>query len=250
MQKFPYIKSQKYRNLKRIYSEVSGPGGLKLAEFIAEKMDIQPNVKLLDIGTNSGYQTCFLAKEYGPIVTGIDPWGNSAEKLMKNAAQWKVENRVTAMKVGLPQTNFANSSFDRVYCTTTLEMIRGMKGEDGYKACLSEIYRILKPRGIFGMGEPMHEDVEVPTEIYPYITRGNMPAPWIDSFTTLEKTVEAFSSVGFEILEADYAPDSQEWWQEYAKYDPDPGEDAIVINKDNGRWLSFGYVIAQKQSPQ
>lgn len=246
MTNFSYKKSKKYDDLKKIYKEVSGPGGLKLAEFIAEKMDIKPGNKLLDVGTNKGYQTCFLAKEYGPIIVGIDPWEDSVEKLMQNAILWKTENKIIGLKAGVPNTNFADNSFDRVYCTTTLEMIRGMKGENGYRECLSEIYRILSPGGIFGLGEPMHKDVEIPPEIYPYITKGDMPAPWVECFATLEDTIEAVKSAGFKIIEADYAPDAQIWWQEYAEYCPDPGDDAIVINQDKGRWLSFGYIIAKK----
>jgi hypothetical protein len=51
-------------------------------------------------------------------------------------------------------------------------------------------------------------------------------------------------------MEADYAPDALSWWQEYATYDPDcraePEGEARIIRLDGGRWLSFGYVIAEK----
>jgi ubiquinone/menaquinone biosynthesis C-methylase UbiE len=241
-----YPKSTKYKNLYKIYKGVSGPGGLKLAEFIADKMNIIPDHKFLDIGTSKGYQTCFLSKEYGLNIIGIDPWNGAVNDLMINAKEWQIDSNIIGIKLGLPNTLFADNTFDRIYCTTTLEMIRGVKGDDGYRECLSEIYRILKPKGIFGMGEPMHKDVEIPPEILLYITKGDMPAPWIDCFTTLNNTVNAFKSVGFNILEANYAPDAQLWWQEYAIYDPDPGDDAIVIKKDNNRWLSFGYIISKK----
>ena len=108
---------------------------MKLTEFIAEKMNIKQGEKLLDVGTNSGYQTCFLAKEYKPIIIGIDPWGNNVEKLMQNAKLWKTGNNIIGLKVGVPKTNFADNSFDKVYSTTTLEMIRGMNGRNGYREC-------------------------------------------------------------------------------------------------------------------
>jgi endogenous inhibitor of DNA gyrase (YacG/DUF329 family) len=58
--------------------------------------------------------------------------------------------------------------------------------------------------------------------------------------------------VGFEIVEADYAPDARFWWEEYAQYDPfcqmDLDGDRRAIQIDNGRWLSFGYVVAKKPS--
>jgi cyclopropane fatty-acyl-phospholipid synthase-like methyltransferase len=33
-----------------VYSECNGPGGLQLTEFMAEKMQLQPGARLLDIG--------------------------------------------------------------------------------------------------------------------------------------------------------------------------------------------------------
>jgi ubiquinone/menaquinone biosynthesis C-methylase UbiE len=50
--------------------------------------------------------------------------------------------------VGAPDTKFSGNSFDYVYSTTTLEMIRGMKGEQAYQDGLVEIYRVLKPGGL------------------------------------------------------------------------------------------------------
>jgi len=62
--------------------------------------------------------------------------------------------------------------------------------------------------------------------------------------------VDAFQSVGFEIVESDYAPDAQAWWDEYREYDPwcraNPEEDMRTLQVDGGRWTSFGYVIARR----
>jgi ubiquinone/menaquinone biosynthesis C-methylase UbiE len=249
MTNYSYKRSEKYTDLCMIYKNCSGPGGLKLTEFLADKMKIQEGDKLLDVGTNRGYQTCFLAKEYKPFIIGVDPWGDAVEELRKNAEKWGVEANILGLKAGVPNTNFADFSFDKVYSTTTLEMLRGMHGKKGYKEAVEEIYRILKPGGVFGLAEPMHNDVKIPEEIYPYITKGDMPAPWTECFTTLEETVEVLKSVGFKIIEADKAPDAQRWWEEFAEYDPDAsgqGGDAEVIEKDKGRWLTLGYVIARK----
>ena len=73
MKRFEYKKSSKYTDYDTIYAQCSGPGGLQLAEFMAEKMGIAPGKKLLDVGCNRGWQTCFLAKEYGVFAVGIDP---------------------------------------------------------------------------------------------------------------------------------------------------------------------------------
>ena len=249
-----YEKSSQYPDLETIYAQCSGPGGLKLAEFMAEKMQLQPGKRLLDVGVNRGYQTCFLAKEFGVFAVGIDPWNDRqderphVEHLMDNAQSWDVADSVLGVQVGVPDTKFASRSFDYVYSTTALEMIRGFQGEATYRACLAEIHRLLRPNGVFGLGEPMHFDVEIPSDLAPLVTQGK--DAWSEFFATIAETVEAVESVDFKILEADYAPEARTWWQEYATYDPFCQEESDgerhTIEVDGGRWLSFGYVIARK----
>ena len=64
----------------------------------------------------------------------------------------------------------------------------------------------------------MHLDVEIPTDLAPLVTQGN--GAWADCFATIRETESACRSVGFEIVEAGYAPDARLWWEEYAEYDP------------------------------
>ncbi len=249
-----YPIADKYPDLETIYAQCSGPGGLKLAEFLAGKLDVQPGKKLLDVGFNRGYQSCFLAKEYGCFVAGIDPWNDRqdgkphVDHLTNNARAWGVEDLVLGIQVGVPATYFASSSFTYVYTSTALEMLRGLEGESAYREALAEIHRILVPGGLLALAEPMHLDVEIPADLLPLVSQGEHPLT--DFFATIQETEEAVLSVGFEILEADYAPDARLWWEEYARYDPTARQDsqgeARTIAVDNGRWLSFGYVIAKK----
>ncbi|MCP4641801.1 MAG: methyltransferase domain-containing protein [bacterium] len=251
-----YARSNKYEDLDTIYEQCSGPGGLKLAEFIADKIDLQPGARLIDAGFNQGYQTCFLAEEYGVNVVGIDPWDDPSnevgtpfvEWLMRNARAWGVEDRILAVKMGLPDTRFADGSFDAAYCTTALNMVRESQGEDRYRECLAEVTRVMRPGTLFGYGDPMHLDVEIPEDLAPLVTEGE--GAWADGFATIDETVDAFRAVGFEVVEADYAPDARLWWEEYARHDvncrANPEGEPRTIEVDGGRWLSYGYVIARK----
>lgn len=71
-----YPKASKYTDLDAIYEQCSGPGGLELTEFLAEKMKLRSGATLLDVGCNRGIQTCFLAKEFGVTAIGLDPWND------------------------------------------------------------------------------------------------------------------------------------------------------------------------------
>ncbi|MFC1736106.1 SAM-dependent methyltransferase [Candidatus Hydrogenedentota bacterium] len=248
-----YENSAKYPDLDKVYANCNGPGGFKLTEFITDKINLKPGDRLLDIGTNWGYQTCFLAKEYDVFVVGIDPGDDpfkgskvpNVEGLMENAVDWGVEDKVLGVKVGVPDTKFADNSFNVAYSTTMFEMIRGFQGEDKYRECLAEALRVLRPGGLFGYGDPMHLDVPVPADLLPLVEDD-----FAKCFATLEETVDAFESVGFEIIEADLAPDAALWWKEYAQHDlgckANPEDDPRTIEVDGGRWLTFGYLIARK----
>jgi cyclopropane fatty-acyl-phospholipid synthase-like methyltransferase len=254
MERFRYNKSSKYTDYDLIYAQCSGPGGLQLAEFMAEKMKLVPGTKLLDVGSNRGYHTCFLAKEYGVFAVGIDPWDDRmdgrpmVEHLRENAEKWGVQNSVMGIKAGVPETNFACSSFDYVYSTTALDMIRVDLGAEGYARCLEEIYRVLKPEGIFGLALPMHLDIEVPLDLEPYVSQEEYS--WKQCFQSLREATAQVQATGFKIIEAEYAPDAWEWWKAFAMYDPfckeDPEGDPKILEIDNGRWTSFGYVISRK----
>jgi len=249
-----YPKSSKYSDLDSIYEQCSGPGGLELAEFMAGKMNLKPGATLLDVGCNRGIQTCFLAKEFGVSAIGLDPWDDRitgrpmVEHLRANAKQWGVENSVLGLNLGVPETHFASESFDFVISTTALEMVRMSQGVEGYLKCLSEIIRLLKPGGVFGLGEPMHLDVPVPADLLPYISKDEYP--WIECFRSLRETVAEVKAAGFEVLESEYAPDARDWWLSFAKHDPfckeEPEKDPKTLEVDDGRWASFGYIIAVK----
>jgi cyclopropane fatty-acyl-phospholipid synthase-like methyltransferase len=254
-----YPKSKKYSNdLEMIYSECSGPGGLQLTEFMAEKMGVRPYTRLLDIGIERGYQTCFLAKEYCVRVIGLDPDEDRSdglphiEHLMRNARAWDVEDQVIGLKLGVPDTHLSSNTFDYVHSTTTLEMLRGIFGEDRYRQCLNEILRVLRPGGILGLGEPMHLDVPIPLDLAPIYTqaKGVGPEGWAKCFATIEETAAACRAVGFELIEAGNAPDGWRWWDEFSRNDPyckaNPEGEAGIIQQDGGRWLTYGYVIARK----
>jgi SAM-dependent methyltransferase len=253
-QKLQYPKADKYPDLYMVYKDCCGPGGLKAAEFLCDKIQLAPGTRMMDIGMNRGLQTCFMAREYDVNIVSIDPGRKSVAALCENAKKWNVEDKILAIELGMPGTKFADESFPVVYSATTFEMFRcDHFSPEMYCDSLREVLRILKPGGYFLCGEPMHRDVPIPEDLAPTYTQGIGAGPegWEKCFATAQETADAVTSVGFEVLEYGEAPDGYLWWWEFAEYDnyfvDDPeNAEANIIRQDRGRWLTYGYVIARK----
>jgi len=174
---------------------------------------------------------------------------SSVDCLMRNVASFGVVKQVIGVKSRLPDSLLPTDCFDFAFCANTLEMIRGGRGKAAYLAALKEIHRILKPGGTFVLGEPMHLDVPVPAEFKKPLKKNG----WGKCFATLEETKRAVTEAGFAIDEADTCGEAQAWWEEFAAYtsycvENPANNDVSIIRGNNGRWLSFGYVIAKKPS--
>ena len=244
-----YPKSENYVEYFADTYNIGGPGGLQVAEFLADKMSLKPGKKLIDIGFSQGFQTCFLAKEYGVDIVGIDPGGELSgipygiEPLMENARKLGVESKILGIKTSVPDTLLPCSYFDYAYTTNCLEMIRGGKGSGGYLAALKEIYRILKPGGILCIAEIMCLDVPMPQEIAEVCSQYGFDK----CFVTIEETKKAVIEAGFQVIEYGYCDEWYQWWQDsVSKLDVEDEYRKNIELIIASHWMSFGYVVASK----
>lgn len=117
----------------------------ELVRFIARNYYNTPNrkaIKVLEVGSGTGANLWYLAKE-GFGVTGIDGSRVGVERAEKRLKEESlVANIETGDVVALP---FDDSSFD---CAIDNECIYANSYEDSRKI-ISEIYRVLKPKGKF-----------------------------------------------------------------------------------------------------
>ena len=245
-----YKRAEKYAGYNKDVMNIGGPGGLEVAEFMAGKLSLSAGKKLIDIGFCQGFQTCFLAKEYGVDIVAIDPGGElvgipyGIEPLMENARKYGVENKIIGIKTSVPNTLLPNNFFDFAYTTNCLEMIRGFDGSEAYLAALKEIYRILKPGGLLGLAEPMCADIPIPTDIAEKCKEYSFDT----SFATEKETVNAVAEAGFKIREHGLCDEAYEWWQDHvSNHDPDDEYRVAVEKMNDSGWLTFGYIIAVKE---
>lgn len=119
--------------------------GLWKAEEIFFSKYITKKSKILDLGCGAGRTTINLYKKGYKNIIGVD----IAEKLIDFAKNYCVKNNLSIpFQIGdATNLDFDNETFDIViFSYNGMQCIPGKKNRD---KCLEEVYRVLKPNGIF-----------------------------------------------------------------------------------------------------
>lgn len=136
--------------------------------------------KIIDVGSGPG-RDGLLIQEAGKEVVCTD----ASEAMVKLSSERGLESVLT----GLDALPFENESFDGAWSYTTLLHIP----KKDMRAPLNEIYRILKPSGIFALGL-----IEGDTEEYKESSGAGMPR-WF-SFYQKEEVIDVCKKYKFELI--------------------------------------------------
>ncbi|MEM1172837.1 MAG: bifunctional 2-polyprenyl-6-hydroxyphenol methylase/3-demethylubiquinol 3-O-methyltransferase UbiG [Cyanobacteria bacterium P01_H01_bin.35] len=97
-------------------------------------------LKVLDVGCGGGFSCEFMAKK-GTITYGIDSSATCIEAAQRHSCENSLDINY---KVGVAESlPYQENTFDVVICVDVLEHV------SNYRQVVSEIYRVLKPGGIF-----------------------------------------------------------------------------------------------------
>jgi len=116
---------------------------------LAEEANSRGLKKALDIGCAVGYQSVWLAKQ-GFNVTGLD----ISEKALNEAKELaeKENATVTFVNGDAAQMPVPNNEFEMVLCSGVIQY----NTTNRIKQIISEIHRVMKPKGIMIMHFPIH----------------------------------------------------------------------------------------------
>ena len=175
---------------------------------IIKKLNIQPNQKVLDIGSGWGTLALAIAKETKASVTGITLSENQFEYSKNKAKEMNLSNQVDFKLIDYRQLN---EKFDRIVSVGMFEHV----GRKFYKTYFNTVFKLLNERGIaliHTIGSSMP-----PRDPQPWITKYIFPGGYTPSLSEVAKPIENSGLIvsDIEVLRMHYAHTLRNWKERF-----------------------------------
>ncbi|KAI3545145.1 hypothetical protein CTAM01_16619 [Colletotrichum tamarilloi] len=178
--------------------------------YLAHVIDIKKDMKVLDVGCGVGGPAREIAKFTGAYITGLNINEYQVERATRYAVKSKLDKQLQFVQGDFMNIPFEDNTFDAVYAIEAT--VHAPSLQDVY----SEIFRVLKPGGVFGVYEWVmtekydNEDLRL-RKIRIDIEQGD----GIANMVKASEAVRAFQAAGFEMIQnEDMAerPDPSPWY--------------------------------------
>jgi sterol 24-C-methyltransferase len=178
--------------------------------YLAYKTGLKEGMKVLDVGCGVGGPAREIVKFTGANVVGLNNNDYQIERATRYAKMEGLSDKLSFVKGDFMQMSFPDNSFDAVYAIEATVHAPSLEG------IYSEIFRVLKPGGTFGvyewlMTDKYNNDDPQHREIRLGIEQGN----GISNMEKVEVALAAMKAAGFELIEnEDLAdrPDELPWY--------------------------------------
>ena len=173
-------------------------------QHIIKKLNIQPNQKVLDIGSGWGSLAIEIAKSTNCEVTGITLSENQFNYCVKRVKELKLESQV---KFKLIDYRELNETFDRIVSVGMFEHV----GRKFYKKFFKKVGKLLNDDGI----SLIHTigSVNPPRDPHPWITKYIFPGGYTPSLSEVTTPIEKAGLIvsDIEVLKLHYAHTLRHW---------------------------------------
>lgn len=105
-----YPKTAKY-DKQFVKDNLMGPNALKILEELTLDLDLQPGMRVLDLGCGKGLTSIFLAKEFGVQVFATDLWISATENYNR-FKQLGLDNQIIPIHADANDLPYADEYFD------------------------------------------------------------------------------------------------------------------------------------------
>ncbi len=177
-------------------------------DHIIKKLNIQPNQKVLDIGSGWGTLALAIAKKTNASVTGITLSENQFEYSNNKAKEMNLSNQVDFKLIDYRQLN---EKFDRVVSVGMFEHV----GRNFYKTYFNTVFKLLNEKGIaliHTIGSSMP-----PRDPQPWIQKYIFPGGYTPSLSEVAKPIEKSGLIvsDIEVLRMHYAHTLRNWKERF-----------------------------------
>lgn len=225
-----------------------GPNPLWLLEDLARDLDLQPGMRVLDLGSGKGATSVFLAREFDVQVVAAD-WWVTADDAAAVFAKAGVSKQVQAVHAEAHVLPFEPESFDAI---VSIDAFEYFGTADTY---LPYLLRFLRPRGQVGVATPgMTREVRDLGAIPPHVKAlvGWEAIAWhTPEWWRFQWEITELVTVTSARLQDDGWRDWQLWAKACADRQPDaraahqPVIDMLAA--DAGEFLGFALISAHKR---
>lgn len=178
--------------------------------YLAHVMNLREGMKVLDVGCGVGGPAREIAKFTGANIVGLNNNDYQIERAEHYAQKEGLANQLSFTKGDFMQMSFPNESFDAVYAIEATVHAPSLEG------IYSEIYRVLKPGGVFGVYEwLMTDNYDNDNARHREIRLGIEQGDGISNMEKIEVALKAMKAAGFELeVHEDLAdrPDPIPWY--------------------------------------
>jgi SAM-dependent methyltransferase len=247
LEQFP--RSAKYE-MKWMMQTAMGPNPVWLTEWLCEAMDLEPGMRVLDMGCGRAASSVFLAREFGVQVWATDLWIEATENWQR-IREAGLEDRIFPIHAEARALPYADGFFD---AAVSIDSYHYYGTDDLYLGM--QFARLVRPGGRIGIVVPgFMRDVDG-DDVPEHLTRHGFWDPrecW--SFHTAAWWRRHFNRSGcVEVETADTMPDGWKVWMRFADALTEAGhsqaaDEPDTLRQDRGEYLGFVRLVARRLKP-
>jgi SAM-dependent methyltransferase len=236
--RFP--RSSKYHPEWVFAGASGGANALWLVEWLAERMDLRPGMRVLDLGCGLASSSIFLRREFGVQVWATDLWFSASENL-RRIRDAGVEDGVFPIRADARALPFAAEFFEAV---VSIDSFLYYGTDDLY---LNYIARFVRPGGALGIaGAGLVQDIDGPIP-------DHLRMWWEPGMCCLHSAAwwrRLWDRTGIVTIElADTMPEGWKSWLEWQRaVAPDNAIEIDAMEADAGRYMGYVRLLGRRRA--
>jgi SAM-dependent methyltransferase len=234
--RFP--RSSKYHPEWVMASMSGGANSLWLTEWLAETLELKPDMRVLDLGCGRAASSIFLRREFGVQVWATDLWFSASENFQR-IQDAGVADGVFPIHAEARSLPFAADFFDAI---VSIDSFSYYGTDDLYLSYLARFVKPGSPVGIAGAGLLLEIEGPVPIHLQEWWT----PDLWcLHSPAWWRRHWERTGVVEIDV--ADTLPDGWQLWRAWHKaIAPDNLVEVATVEADRGSYLGYVRVVGRR----